>query len=640
MKISRLFSLPIRDTVRHYSLDKGRKDLISGLTVALLSVPQCMAYAYLAGLPPYHGLYAGLAAVVTAAIFGSNEHMNTGPTASICVVVGGIVAGMNHTQVGTLETVMILSLLVGGFQILIAALELGNLARFVSRAVITGFIVGVVGVIIGDQILNLMHAGSASQSPFFIYRAYEGVMALLGNQSLPTGSLLMGGGAIVLMTSLRMIHNRIPAGLITISAGALLAYSLNLQHQGIELIGHIPSGLPSLQLPGFYPSMYTDLVSGALALTILTSIQAVSISRSIASESRQPVDENQDLIGQGTANIASGLFQGFPISASFSRSFFNYSIGAQTRFSSLFCGLFFAAIILFATDLAYYIPMPVLYGLIIVAVSDAFNWQDVKMSFQATRRDQFAFLSTMIGALVLKLDWAIYLGVIVSLIFYIRKATRLDLKEYILDKEGELKQITEFSDRLEPRVALIDVNGEAFFGSADQIKQRIENLINESDKLKVIVLRMKNAMNLDVTGAQVLREIAQRLKERDRTLMLCGTTPKIREVLLESGVVDIIGQDKILVAQKSLLTSTRQAIKRAQAHIDTVLEGEEARSEEDPPLKHTMEQLENDPDEDGEVQDPVKEEKVTPTTAKAEEEEVEEEDKEEENKEKEKSEIE
>jgi anti-anti-sigma factor len=219
---------------------------------------------------------------------------------------------------------------------------------------------------------------------------------------------------------------------------------------------------------------------------------------------------------------------------------------------------------------------------------------------------------------VLKLDWAIYAGVAVSLVLYIRKATRLDLKEYIVDETGQLKQITDYEDRIEPDLAFIDVNGETFFGSADQIKERIEKICTESDDIKVIILRMKNAMNLDITGAMVLKDIAQMLKERKKTLMVSGATPQIREVLQEAGVAEVIGQDKILVAQKSLLASSRQAIDRARAHIDSVLEGSTSREEEeDHPTQHTLERLEEvveEPEEELQEtsENPVEEEKVQP----------------------------
>jgi SulP family sulfate permease len=189
---------------------------------------------------------------------------------------------------------------------------------------------------------------------------------------------------------------------------------------------------------------------------------------------------------------------------------------------------------------------------------------------------------------MLTLDQAIYLGMIVSLILHVRKASKLDMKELVVDDDGNLKAIDEIDERTNPRIAFIDVIGEAFFGSADLIKYRINQLTNKSPELKVIVLRMKNAMNLDITGALALKEIAENLKKNGRTLMICGATPHVQKTLVDSKAAQAIGRDKILVAQKSMLKSTRQAIIRAQYHIDHVVEGDKSREEESPPLKFTM----------------------------------------------------
>jgi SulP family sulfate permease len=607
-----VFEFPVIQTVRNYSFEKNRGDLLAGLTLALLAVPQCMAFALIANLDPIYGLYAAFTAVITASLFSSSPYLIVGPSGTICLVVGSIITGLNGLS--PTVAVIYLSVLVGCFQLGFSFLQLGNLARFVAQSVITGFIVGSAVVIIGDQIIFLLEVSeNATDSPYFLARFYQSLREVVLREGLPLETMSLGVGSIVFMLALRQINDRIPAGLLTILVGAFLSYYFRFDAHGIRIVRDIPSSLPALTLPGFDLGTFRMMFSGALALTLLGSVQAVSIARSIASSTRKSVNENQELFALGISNIVTGIFQGFPVSASFSRSFFNFNAGAQTRLSGVFCGIFILLTILYAGPVAYYIPQALLAALIIVIISDIFDWEEIKVAVGTTNRDQWAFLATLISVMVFKLDTAIYIGVGVSLILYLRKASQLDLREYIVDENGELKHITDFKDRLESQVALIDVNGEAFFGSAKLIKQRIENVLDESPQLKVIVLRMKNAMNLDITGALVLEDIAMSLKERDRTLMICGATPHIREVLNESGVADVIGEDKILVAQTSLLESTRQAIDRAQAHIDSVLEGEEDRSEEtERPLKHTMEQLKEDEENDESDESPIEEERVQP----------------------------
>ncbi len=605
----------INESLSDYSAETFFKDGRAGLTVAMLAIPQCMAYAIIAGLDPVYGLYAAIAGAFVGSLVGSSSRMITGPTGTLCLVIGGVIYGMDTAN--PVAVAMTLSLMVGVLQVIFALLRIGNLSRFVSNAVMNGFIMGGGTVIIGDQLINLFGI-STKASPFFVTRALNSIQKMLdAGYQFPLLSFLVGAGTIVFVYSLRKINDAIPASLLAIIIAGAFTYLLGGKSAGgLQTIQNV--SLNRLTTPTFNLDQMINLFSGALATTLLATVQAVSISKSLASQTLESVDENQDLIGQGSSNIACGLLSGFPVTGSLSRSFFNHSIGAETRISGILSAVFMIILVGFLGSLMVFIPKAVLFGLVIVAMKDVFDWEEIQISLTATRRDQMAFLFTFVSVLVLKLDWAIYVGVAVSLVLYIRKATRLDLKEYIVDESGQLKQITDYKNRIEPSIAFINVNGETFFGSADQIKERIQKICAESDEIKVIILRMKNAMNLDITGAMVLKEIAQMLKEREKTLMVSGATPQIREVLKEAGVADVIGQDKILVAQKSLLASSRQAIDRAQAHIESVLEGDKSREEEeDPPMQHTLErveQVEEEPDEafQESSENPVKQEKVQP----------------------------
>lgn len=604
-------SFPLRETLREYSFSHAQGDLFAGLTLAFFAVPQCMAYALIVGVSPIHGLYAALFGVVIGALFSSSRFLIAGPTGTISLVAGGIIYSLNPEN--PLMAVVLLTVLVGLLQIGFSFLQLGNLARFVAQSVISGFIVGTAVVIIGDQLIYLLQVGSV-RSPYFGERVYQTITLVLARGSIPWPTVAVGGSAVLIMVLLRWVHSRIPAGLMTIILGSVLTYMLALNKQGIEIVGSIPAQLPGLVVPEVDGSLFRELFSGAFALALLGGVQAVSIARSLATSTREPIDENQELFSLGLANLTAGFFQGFPVSASFSRSFFNFSAGARSRVAGVFCGVFILATILFASPVAYYIPTPLLAGLIIVVISDILDWHKISMAVSTTYRDQLAFLATFVSVLLLQIDTAIYIGVGVSVVLYLRKASHLDLREYIVDENGELQNITDFESRIVSSVALIDVNGEAFFGSADRIKKRVEDLVEESPELKVIVLRMKNAMNLDITSVISLKDIALTLEDQDRTLMICGATPQIREVLDESGVSEVIGEDKILVAQTSLLESTRQAIERAQAHIDSVLEGNEDRDEEEePPLKHTLEQVkEEEKGKKEPEEEPIEDERVQP----------------------------
>jgi SulP family sulfate permease len=600
--------LPIFQTVQDYTPDKAKDDLLAGLTVALLAVPQCMAYALLAEMNPIYGLYAAFMGVLIGALFASSEVIITGPTAKVSLVVGSVLVAYDGLE--PIKAVVLLTLLVGLMQILISVLGAGDLAAFVSHSVIRGFIVGGGLVIIGDQVIYLLDAAQG-KSPYFAVRAYEAGQFLWTEASLPLGRLALGAGAILVILLLRRIHEYIPAGIVTIILGGVLSAWMGFDERGVDLVGSIPRGLPDLTLPVVSLDHASGLFAGALALTILGSVQTVSIAKSIARDNQASIDENQELFGQGMANLFVGLFQGYPVSASFTRSFLNQNLGAKTRVAGLFCGGLIGLIVMVAAPYAYYLPIPVLTGLIIVVVWDIFDWTEIKTVLSITRLDRIAFSVTFLSVLVLKLDTAIYVGVVVTLLIYLKKSSLIDLKEYIITESAGLMHITNPEQRRHERVALIDVNGEIFFGAAENIRRRVRNLLEESDQLKVVILRLKNALNVDGSTVMVLQELAEELKDRNKTLILSGVTPKIRRVLENSGVADVIEHDKIFIAQTGLLESTRRAMDRAINHIDAVLEGDAQRTEEDPILKHTLEELKNQEQSEHD-QDPVETERINP----------------------------
>lgn len=601
-------NFPFLETLKNYSKRNFPRDLQAGVTVALLAVPQCMAYALLAEMNPVYGLYAAFIGVIAGSLFASSEIVITGPTAKVSLVVGSVLVAYNELE--PVQAVITLTVMVGVIQIILSLLSAGDLAAFVSHSVIEGFIVGGGLVIIGDQIIYLLDAAKG-KSPYFAIRMYEAGEVLWTKGSIPTVRLALGMVSIATILLLRSLHEYIPAGIITIVLGGVLSVWMGFDAMNVDLVGSIPRGLPNFTVPILSMSHLTGLFAGALALTILGSVQTISIAESISRESQSNIDDNQELFSQGIANLLVGFFQGYPVSASFTRSFLNNNLGAKTRLSGLVCGVSIGLIVLLAAPYAYYLPIPVLAGLIIVVVGDIFDWSEIKTILSITTLDRIAFIVTFCSVLTLKLDTAIYVGVAVTLLMFLKKSSHLDLKEYKLNTSGDLEHITNPDNRRNEQIALIDVNGEVFFGAAERIRQRIRNLLNESEELKVIILRLKNTLNIDGSSVLLLKEIAQDMRARGKTLVLSGVTPKIRSALVDTGVAKVIDKDKILIAQTGLLESTRQAVKRAENHIETVLDGETDRREEDPALKHTLEEL-LQVDDSTHDQDPVDTERVNP----------------------------
>jgi len=579
---------PILETIRNYSLKKARADLYAALTVTFLAIPQCMADAIIVGVNPVYGLYAGVVGAIAGSAAGSARNHIAGPSATVSVVVAGILFQLGHLGYSSATILLYLGLMVGGIQIILALLKLGKLVQFVSLSVMTGFVTGSALVIIGDQLPTLL-ALDKPESPYFFERLIKMFAQVWVMGEFYFYPLLLGLGTVLVIIIIRRLPTNFPAILGSLLLFTTLSYIFGLEElAGIDVVGSLPAGLPALEISLPPPYFFVELFGPALALAILASVQGLAIAKSLAIKTSEPLAESQELLGLGVANFLCGPGRGFPISGSFTRSFLNYTSGGQTKMSGVFLGIIMVVAIYLLYPLFAFIPYPVLAGLILVVAFDIVDWDQIKVVASTTRRDRIVFVGTMFSVIMLKLDQAIYLGMIASLVLHVRKAARLDMKELIVTEDGKLKTINDADERVHPKIAFIDVIGEAFFGSADLLKYRIQQLITRSPELKVIVLRMKNAMNLDITGALALKDIARNLREQGRTLMICGATPHTQEILEESNAASDIGRDKILVAQKSLLTSTRQAIDRAPAHIDNVLDGEKPRGEESPPLKYTM----------------------------------------------------
>ncbi len=555
---------PFIKTLRKYSVDKLTDDFLAGFTVALLAIPQKIAYAIIAGLPPIHGIYAGGAGASFGSFFGSSRYHITAPSGTYAIVVAGVLTTVSPLGYPPVLVAVYLTFLIGIIQLLFSFLKLGNLSSFVSLAVINGFITGSAIVIIGDQTAKILNL-SPVQSPYFFSRSLEYLVEFIFSPQLPLNSLLFAGGGIFSVIILRLISRRIPAIVLTALAGAAVAYFIGIPSD--QLVGRL-----SFSLPKFPPDLAgTDLLSAligpALALALLGSVQALSIAGSLAETSGEELDENQELLGQAMANLGSGVLRGFPVSGSFTNSYLNYNSGARTRMAGLFTGLIMLILVGLFSPVLYYIPHPLLAGLIVVIAYEIPDWGKVGRVLSTTRRDRIVFAATLLAVLFLQLDQAIYFGIIISLILHMRKANRPDMKELVVANNGAIKTIHHAAERVDQQIAFIDLTGEAFFGSARPIKSRIKQLCEEAPELKVIILRLKNAMNLDVTAAQAIVDLVRSLEKENRILMICGATPHVQKVLEESGALDKIGADRVFVAQKTLHDSTRQALEIAKQQL-------------------------------------------------------------------------
>jgi sulfate permease, SulP family len=546
-----------------------RADLFAGSTLALFALPQVMAYALLAGIEPRYGLYGFIVASVVGAVFGSSRHLQTGPVnASSIVAASALAAYADRTDF--MGLVWLLTLMAGILQVSAGFFRLGNLTQFISRSVLEGFL-GAGGLLIAvNQLPNLL--GIPSRSSLSILDGLAAVVTNLRGVRLDT--LALGLGTIALVVILKRISPKtktglplLPSYLLAILAATIVARWLGLEERGVRVIGDIPQSLPPLSLPLFDGDAARGLFSGAIAVALIGMAEAISIGRSIAMQSGDRIDPDREFVGQGLAKIAAAFFSGMPVSGSLTRTQLLFNAGAVTRWANVFgSGVMLSIVLLFA-PLVRYIPVSALAGMLMLIAPNMVNWEHVRITLRATRADAFAMLATFVAALAYPLDTALFIGVGVSLILFLRKTQTPRLRELIYDERAGFAELEDLMERPVPEISIIHVEGDVFFGAADALEQEIQQIAQRSD-LQVLILRMKRAYYVDATFVMILLKLYTTLKEQDKLLLVSGVTPEVGLVFRQSGADQVIGVENIYPASPTIFEATRDALNRALEYLN------------------------------------------------------------------------
>ncbi|MFZ2642993.1 MAG: SulP family inorganic anion transporter [Verrucomicrobiia bacterium] len=563
--------LPFIETARGYKRDWLPADVSAGLTLALLSLPQAIAYAIMAGLPPIYGLYSCVVVAIVGSLMGSSEHLVPGPTNSVAILIGGLIMTSSVPEIRENPTIMIplLALLIGGTQLLFGLLKLGNLTQFVSRSVVVGFTAGA-GLLIALSQLAPLLGVKQPDAGHMLEQVWMTLQQLCDTNFYALGIGI--GSILVTVTAPRWLPRWLPAPLVVVVVSALVVEVFRLDAKGVMQIGDLPKTLPDVHLPFLNLRLIADIADDALAMAILGCIETLSIAKSIAMTTDQRVNSNQGCIGLGLGNIAAAFFQCMPGSGSFTRSALNFLTGARTRFAGVFSGLWIIAILALFGGWVHYIPLASLAGLLIVIGASMFQWHHIRVAFRSTRSDAIVLILTFATALLLSLQQAIYVGIISSLMLFLRKASAPHLVEY--DIEGDsMREIRDASERSHPEISIIHVEGELFFGAAELFEDEVRRLAHDHN-IRVVILRMKNARHLDATAVMALEGLLKFLRANGRLLLISGPSSGVMGVLSRSGLLDQIGRDCVFESEENLTASTRKALVRAQQFL-----GKEAKPE-------------------------------------------------------------
>ena len=561
--------LPIRKGFHGYSLGALRGDTRAGLNVALLAFPQGMAYATVAGLPIYYGITCSIIAAIIAPLCSGSSHTILGPTNATAFMVFSYFAA--HPELGEKQLLLmpLLVLMVGLLLIFGAFLRMADMIQYISRTVVVGYIAGAALLIIANQIKHVLGVEIGEGARSFFTIAWETIWQVPNTQPAP---LLLGAMTCVLWFVLKKKFGRLPVFatvLVVMSAIAALAGDW---FREVETFGAVDLHqlLPDCTIFAD-PSLIDHIgqIAGlALAIAFLAALENSIMAKTLASQSGERSDLNQDMLSVGVANLGTAFASGMPASGSLTRSALNFNSGATGRISSIISGVLCAIGIVSLAPFISYVPKCCLAALVICIAISLINLHNIRISLAATKSDAVTLVVTFFAALLVPLHVAIFLGVATSIMLYLRKASRPELVEYEFNEQGELSHM-EGPERRVPSISVVHVEGELFFGAAELFRTQVQRACNDPN-LKIIVLRMKNAHRLDATSVMALEELIKFMRSKGRDLIISGATKDVYKVLKNSGLVKVLGRENLFMhSVKNPNLATRNALKRAQELLGT-----------------------------------------------------------------------
>lgn len=554
---------PVWRELKRYGRAKLRADVMAGATVALVSIPQAVGFALIAGLPPEMVIMSVVVGGFLAALFSTSHHLVFGPTNSISLLVASAVATLPAAGLAAPQIALVLAFLIGVFQLVAGFAKLGRLTQFVSRSVVIGYGTAIGILLAVSQLPHLLGAESTRGN---LLASLDGTVRHVLSFDFNIYSVAIGAVTLLLFHVLERLSRWVPAELLGLVLVSLFARWVGLDVLGVKTIageGELAGSLPSfIGLPFGDASAVPALLGTALAIAILGMLEAISIGKTLAARSGQTFNSNQELMAMGVANLGCAAYGAMPGSASFARSAANQQSGARTQVAALSSSLIVLGALFFVAPLINYLPIPALAAHLIRIGFKMINREQLRIAWRSTGSDALVLVATLVSAFLFKLDVAIYIGLGLSLVLFLKKASAPSLVEYGFNEQGQLAQLESGTKRGESTISIVHVEGELFFGAADLFQEEVR-LRAEAEDIRVVILRMKNARHLDATSVMSLLQLHESLQKAGRHLLVSGINPDVERVLRRSGAWEVIGADNIFPAEANLTMSTKKALQRA-----------------------------------------------------------------------------
>ncbi len=552
-----------RNFSQRFDLRAGtlKSDLIAGITVSLVAIPQSLAYAQLAGVPAYYGLYAALIPTVIGALFGSSNQLSTGPVAMTSLLTAASIAPLAaHGSALFYSYAILLALISGLFQIAFGLFRVGVLLNFLSNPVLMGFI-NAAAIIIGLSQLPTLLGIPAAQSEHFLLDISR---VLLHIDTAHALSLGFGISAILMLLGFKKFAPKLPGVLITVASLTWVSYVIDYANLGGRVVGLVPQGLPTLSLPPLDWHATVALLPASFVIALISFMEAMSSCKVIAIKTRQPWDENKELIGQGLAKVAAAFCQSMPVSGSFSRSALNLASDARTPLSSIISAVFVLLTLLFFTSLLFHLPKPVLAAIIMMAVINLINFQAIRNAWRASRDDGVAAIVTFFATLAFapNIQNGILTGIILSLSLLLYRMMRPRIAVLGLHSDTTLRDAVRHNlPPLHPKLGAIRFDGALRFVNVSYFEDALLKLERENPEMECILVQSNGINEIDASGIEMLRNLLDRFQKSGIKLTFSGLKKQVSDVMDRTGLTGKIGEENIFATD-------RMAIDAICLHLD------------------------------------------------------------------------
>ena len=532
-----------------------KADISAGIAVALVLIPQSMAYANLAGLPPIHGLYAGLLPMVVAALFGSSRLLRSGPAAVMCIMTAAALEPLGLGPESYIGYALLIAVMVGVLQLALGVLRLGILVDFISHPVVSGFTNAAALIIATSQIPKLFRIDIGDASRFMDRAAMILVQAAT---STHLATLAMTALTFAILIGVKRWKPKFPAVLAAVAAATAVSWLTGFAEAGGRIVGEIPVGLPAFRLPPFDKGAILQLIGPAITIALVGIMSAVSIAKVIAARTRQPFDPNRELIGQGLANVTASMFQGCVVAGSFARSAVNWKAGARTPFSAVVAGTVVALTLLFFTPLLYHMPQAALGVVTINAVTRLIQLDPIKRAWRAQKHCAIVAVATFLTTLLMapRLEIGMLVGVVLSIVLYLSRTMRPRFSERGIHPDGSMRDADEDGLFTCPLVAVCRFDGSLFFANVGYFESLVLKILASKPHLRYLVVDATGINHLDASGLDAFQSLAEQLKAQDIQLHITHAKKQVMDVFRRTGFAEELGEDRFL---PSSLDAIREA---------------------------------------------------------------------------------